>query len=103
MSVGTDHPRSPIEHGLGVTILPTSTLGRWALVLAGASLPLVFTAALVPRGAALGFACGVAGGAAALTAIIRDRDRAVTVFAAVLPLVVAVAFVLVEVITGLDQ
>ena len=42
-----------------------------------------------------------AGPAAALLAIIRDRERAVTLFAAVLPLVVAVAFVLVELITGI--
>ena len=33
-------------------------------------------------------------------AVIRDRERAVTVFAALLPLVVGVAFVLAELITG---
>jgi cyanate permease len=56
----------------------------------------------VPRAAALGFVCGLAGGAgaAALMAIIRDRERAVTVFAALVPLVVGVGFVLVELISG---
>jgi hypothetical protein len=54
----------------------------------------------MPRGAALGFVCGLAGGVAALTAIVRDRERAVTVFAAVAPLAIAVAFVLVEVLVG---
>jgi hypothetical protein len=54
----------------------------------------------VPRGAALGFVCGLAGGVAALTAIVRDRERAVTVFAALLPLAIAVAVVLAELITG---
>ncbi len=33
-------------------------------------------------------------------AIIRDRERAPTVFAALVPLAIAVAFVLAEVITG---
>jgi hypothetical protein len=60
----------------------------------------VFAAAVVPRGAALGFVCGLAGGVAALMAIIRDRERAVTVFAAVVPFAVGVAFVLAELISG---
>jgi hypothetical protein len=67
---------------------------------AAAFFPLVFAAAMVPRGAALGFVCGLAGGVAALLAIIRDRERALTVFAALLPLVVGVAFVLAELISG---
>ena len=33
-------------------------------------------------------------------AIVRDRERAVTVFAALLPLAIAVTFVLAELITG---
>jgi hypothetical protein len=54
----------------------------------------------VPRGAALGFVCGLAGGVAAVMAIIHDRERAVTVFAALVPLAIGVAFVLAELITG---
>lgn len=71
-------PLVAIHHGPRVTFSPTSVLGRWAVGLAAAFFPLVFAAAVVPRGAALGFVCGVAGGAAGLLAIIRDRERAVT-------------------------
>lgn len=46
------------------------------LGLAAAFFPLVFAAAVVPRGAALGFVFGLAGGVAALMAIVRDRERA---------------------------
>jgi hypothetical protein len=54
----------------------------------------------VPTGAAIGFVCGLAGGVAALMAIIRDRERALTVFVALAPLVIAVAFLLLELISG---
>jgi hypothetical protein len=92
-------PGQPVRHSR-IRILPTTNLGRWAVGLAAAFFPLVFAAALVPRGAALGFVSGLAGGAAALVAIVRDRERAVTVFAAVAPLFIAVAFVLAELIGG---
>lgn len=98
MSVGAEHLGQPVRHPR-IPILPTTHLGRWAVGLA-AFFPLVFAAAVVPRGAALGFVCGLAGGAAALVAIVRDRERAVTVFAALAPLVAAVAFVLAESISG---
>jgi hypothetical protein len=75
-------------------------LGRWAVGLAAAFFPLVSAAAMVPRGAVLGFVCGLTGGIAALVAIARDRERALTVFAALLPLVVALAFVLAEVVSA---
>lgn len=100
MVVRVEHPGSPVEHRPRITILPTSRLGWWAAALAAAFFPLVFAAAPVPRAAALGFVCGLVGGAAALMAIIRDRERAVTVFAALVPLVVGVGFVLVELISG---
>ena len=100
MSVGAEHRGSPVKHRPRITILPTTDLGRWAIGLAAASFPLVFAAGVVPRGAAIGFVFGLAGGVAALMAIIRDRERAVTVFAALLPLVVGVAFVLAELISG---
>jgi hypothetical protein len=60
----------------------------------------VFAATVVPRGAALGFVSGLAAGIIALMAIIRERERAVTVFAALVPLAIAVAVVLAEVIGG---
>jgi hypothetical protein len=100
MSVEAEHPRSRIHHGHRVTILPATGLGRWAVGLGAVFFPLVFAASVVPRGAALGFACGLAGGAAALLAIVRDRERAVTVFTALVPWAIAVAFVLAELIGG---
>jgi hypothetical protein len=81
-------------------ILPTTRLGWWAAGLAAAFLPLVFAASVVPRGAAVGLVCGLVGGVAALTAIVRDRERALTVVVAIVPLVIAVAFVLAELIGG---
>jgi hypothetical protein len=99
ISVGAAQPRQPVGHPR-TAILPTTYLGRWAVGLAAAFCPLVFTAAVGPRGAALGFVCGLASGAAALVAIIRDRERAVTVFAALAPAVLAVGFLLAELISA---
>jgi hypothetical protein len=77
--------------------LPTTELRWWATGLA-AAFPLVFAAAVVPRGAALGLVAGLAGGTAALVAIVRDRERALTVFAALAPAVVAVGFLVAELV-----
>ena len=100
MSVRAEHHGSPVEHRSRITFLPTTQLGWWAVGLAAAFLPFVFAAAVFPRGAAIGFVCGLAGGVAALMAIIRHRERALTVFVALVPLVIAVAFLLVELISG---
>jgi hypothetical protein len=100
MSIRVEHPGSPVRDGRRISFLPATRVGWWAVSLAAAFFPLVFAATVVPIAAALGFVCGLAGGVVALMAIIRDRDRAVTVFAALVPLAVAVAFVLTEVITG---
>lgn len=100
MSVGAEHPGSPVNHRQRITILPTTSLGGWAVGLSAAFFPLVFAAALAPRGAMLAFVSGLAGGVAGLMAIVRDRERAVSVFAALVPLAIAVAFVVAEVISG---
>ena len=100
MTAGAEHRGSPVEHRPRISVLPTTHLGWWAVGLATGFFVLVFAATVVPRGAALGFVCGLAGGVAALLAIVRDRERAVTVFAALLPLAIAVTFVLAELITG---
>jgi hypothetical protein len=68
--------------------------------LAAAFFPFVFAAAVLPRGAAIGLVSGLAGGVAALMAVIRHRERALTVFVALVPLAIAVAFPLVELISG---
>jgi len=100
MSIAAQHKGSPVNPRPRTAILPTTTLGRWAVGLAIAFFPLVFAAGVVPRAAALGFLCGLAGGVGALVAIVRDRERALGVFAAAVPVAVAVAFVLAELIAG---
>ena len=100
MRTGAQHPRSPVAHPRLPKIWPTTDAGRWAVGLAVAFFAFVSTATVVPRGAALGLACGLVGGAVALLAIVRDRERAVTVFAALVPLVIACAFVLAQLVTG---
>lgn len=50
----------------------------------------------------LAFASGLAGGVLALVALTRRGERALAVFAAVLPLVLVVAFVLAELLVGHD-
>ena len=79
---------------------PTTRLGRWAVGLALAAVGLVAAAALVPRGAALGFAAALAAGIAGLVAVVRERERAMSVFLALVPLAIAVAFVAAELIGG---
>jgi hypothetical protein len=98
MGLGVEHPDSPVTRGPRAAILPTTRLGWWAVGLGALFFPLVFAAALVPRAAALGFFCGLAGGVAAAIAIVRDHERAVAVFAAVVPLVIGVAFMLAQLI-----
>lgn len=100
MSRGVDQPGSPVEHRPRITILPMTDLGRWAVGLAAAFFPLVFAATVVPRAALIGLVCGLVGGVTALVAIIRDREHALTVFAAVVPFAIAVGFVLAESISG---
>lgn len=100
MSVRVEHRGSPIKRRHRITILPTTERGWWAVGLAAGFFAFVFAAALVPRGAAFGFLSGLAGGVVALMAIIRDRERALTVFVALLPVVIALAFLLVELLSG---
>jgi hypothetical protein len=71
-------------------ILPTTDLGRWAVGLAAAFLPLVF--APLPRAAGVGLLCAVAGGLAASVAIVRDGERGVLAFVALVPFAIATAF-----------
>ena len=99
MSVRVGH-RLEGRHRPPLRILPTTRLGWWAAGLGTAFLPLVFAAGIVPGAAAIGFLCGLAGGVAGVVAIVRDRERALTLLLALVPLVIAVAFLLVELISG---
>lgn len=100
MGTRAEHGRSLVRQGSPVTILVTTRLGRWAMGLAAVFLPLVLAASVVPRAAALGLLCALAGGSGALVAIVRDGERAIGVFAALAPLAIAVAFVLTELVAG---
>src|SRR3990172_7589208 len=97
---GTVRQRQPVKMARRITILPTTRLGWWAVGLAAAFPVFVLAWTIVPGGAALGLACGLAGGVVALVAIFRHGERAITVFAALVPLVLGLAFVLAELIIG---
>jgi hypothetical protein len=75
-------------------------MGGWAVGLAVAAVLLVIVGALVPGGTRLGVASGIAAGVTGVVAIRRDHERAVTVYAALVPLVFVVAFVLAELLAG---
>ena len=98
MGVGVEHPGSPVKHGPRISVVPTTLLGRWAVGLAAAFFVLVVIGIVVPRGGALAVACGLTSGVVALVAIVRERERALTVFAALAPLAFAVGFVIAELI-----
>lgn len=102
MGRGAMQPPLPARTRRRFPPLPTTRLGRWAVGLAVAY-PLLVTAwRILPGGALLGFASGIAGGVLALVAIVRRGERALLVFAAVAPLVLVVAFVLAELLVGHD-
>jgi hypothetical protein len=64
--------------------------------LAAAFLPLVF--APLPRAAAVGLLCAVAGGVAGSIAIVRDGERSVLAVVALVPLSIAAAFAIAQLI-----
>ena len=101
MRIGVEHPGTPVEQRRPITVLPTTLLGRWAVALTATFLLLVLVGTVVPRGGGLALACGLAAGIAALLAIVRARERALTVFAALGPFAFAVAFVVAELISGI--
>ena len=78
-----------------IVVRPTTRPGTWAVRLAIANVLLVLAWRLLgPLGAFPGFACGLAGGVVGLVAIVGRRERALAVYAALLPLLFVVAFVL---------
>ena len=80
---------------------PTTQLGWWAVGLAAASIVLIPSWSLMGRlGGIPGLVCGFAGGVIALLAIFRQKERAISVFAAFVPFIVVVSFVLAELLGG---
>ena len=96
MSTGL-HPGTPAEHRR-ITILPTTTLGWWAVGLSAGFWAFVAVATVVPRGAGIAFLLGLAGVVAALIAIVRDGERAAILALTFVPALIAVAFVIAELI-----
>jgi hypothetical protein len=81
---------------------PTTVLGRRAIALAIAFVVLNVLWTVLPGGAALALACGLAGGVAAIVAIARRGERGLLVYAAILPLLAVVGFVAAELLIGHD-
>jgi hypothetical protein len=82
--------------------LPTTPLGKWAVWFAIAAFLLQFAWMILPGGAALSMALAVVGGVCALTAIVRQRERAIAVYIAVAPLAMTVLFIAAELLIGHD-
>jgi hypothetical protein len=97
-SVAPDRPRADRK----TRYLPTSSPGKWAVGLAVASVPLQFAWMILPGGAALAMACAFAGGVLGATAIIRHGERAIAVYATLVPFVMTVAFIIAELVIGHD-
>ena len=103
MTVGRVHHRLPVKRERRFVILPTTRLGKWAVGLAAANVLLMFGWRLMgPLGGFPGLACGLVGGIVALVAIARRGERAIAVFAATVPAVLVVLFVLGELLIGHD-
>jgi hypothetical protein len=86
--------------GRRVHWLPTTRLGKWAVALAAGLFVLEPLWMVLPGGGALGLLSGFAGGVVALVAITRKHERAILVFAALVPFALALAFVLAELFVG---
>jgi hypothetical protein len=100
VGIRASHRGSPVKGRPRVRILPVTNLGWWAVGLTATFFAFVFAGTFVPRGIAVAFSCGLAGGVAALVAVIRDGERAAIVFAAFVPVAIAVSFVVTQLISG---
>ena len=85
-----------------VRVLPTTRLGRFALFLALGFIVFNVLWRFLPGGASLALVCGIAGGVAGLTAVVRRGERGLLVYATFFPLLAVVGFVLAELLIGHD-
>ncbi len=84
-----------------VPFWPATQLGWGAVALAAASVVLIPSWKLMGQaGAVPGLSCGFAGGIVALAAMLRQKERAVTVVASLVPFLFAVVFVIAELTVG---
>ena len=87
-------------HAHAFRVRPTTTLGRRATIVALGYVVFMPLWSFLPGGAALAFLCGVAGGLIAIAAVWRRGERGLLVYAAIVPLVLVVGFVLAELLIG---
>jgi len=93
----------PVKQSHRIRLLPTTRTGKWAVGLGVAHVLLIFGWSVMgPLGAFPGLLVGLLAGVVALVAIIRHGERALSVFAAVLPLLMVVLFILAELLIGHD-
>jgi hypothetical protein len=102
MGTGAERPRTPVAQRPRIPVLPTTQLGWWAVGLAAAFFALVLVGTVVPRGGMFAVLCGAAGGVLALVAIVRDRERGLSVLAALAPLALAAGFAVAELVGGVS-
>lgn len=89
--------RMPARKRRRFVFWPKTPPGKWAVGLAAVSMALVSSWSLLGRiGGLPGLAFGMAGGIAALVAIFRRGERALTVFVALVPLLIIVFFLVAE-------
>jgi len=83
-----------------IHVLPTTRLGRRAILVGLGYILFMPLWMFLPGGAMLAFTCGVVGGVAAIVAVKRDHERGLLAYAAIAPLVLVVVFVLAELLIG---
>lgn len=90
---------APRHHRLAVK--PTTYLGKWALGLAAASIVFMMSWRVMgPVGGFPSLVCGLAGGVVALVAIFRRGERSVAAFAALVPFLNTLVFLVAEFVGG---
>jgi hypothetical protein len=87
-------------HGHAIHVLPTTRLGRRAILVATGYILFMPLWVFLPGGATLALACGVAGGVGAIVAVKRDHERGLLAYLAIIPLVLVVSFILAEFLLG---
>lgn len=94
MATSVSSKRAP-----GVRVLPESPIGWWAVGCAAFGTAFMLAWQLMPFGAWPGFILQVSGGVLALVAIIREKDRALTVIVAVMSMLFLIWFITVELLS----
>jgi hypothetical protein len=89
-------------HAHAVHVRPTTRLGRWAILVGLGYVVFMPLWMFLPGGGALALLCGLTGGALAIVAVARRGERGLLAYAAIVPLLLVVLFVLAELLIGHD-